>query len=95
MTSLPLRYDSSECDGNSGDHSISNVSESGNHSGSHYGLFWIKYVTYKIHNYDTTLQIYLSEGPDTILRQYSILVIGPEGMNIAPAVVAVILAFLS
>jgi hypothetical protein len=94
MTSLPSHSDSSECDDNSGDKSISGVADLGNCSGSHHSLFWIKYVTCKIHNDDTALQMYLSEWPNTILRQ-SILMIVPRSKNIAPAVVAVIFACLS
>jgi hypothetical protein len=45
MTSLPSCSDSSGCDGNSGDDSITRVADSGNCSGSCRSLFWIKCVT--------------------------------------------------
>jgi hypothetical protein len=73
MTSLPScpspSSDSSECNDNSGDDSCSRVADLGNLSGRSHSLFWIKYITSKIHNNDTTLQMYLSEQPYTILKQ--------------------------
>jgi hypothetical protein len=73
ITSLPSRSDSSRYDENNGDDSISGVAELGNCSGSCHNLFWINYVTCKVHHDDTALQMYLSEWPNTILRQSKVL----------------------
>ncbi len=53
-----------------GDDTIGRVADSsGNPIGSRRSLFWVKYITCKIHNDDTALQMYLSERPNTVLRQ--------------------------
>jgi hypothetical protein len=68
MMSFPSCSDSSGCDDNSGD-SITRVGKLGNCRGSCRSLFWIKYAICKVHNDDTALNKYLSEQPNTILRQ--------------------------
>jgi hypothetical protein len=67
MTSL--HSDSSRSDENSPDDSIVRLVDSGNHIGSHCSSFWVQYSTCKSHNDDAALQLYLSEQPNTVLRQ--------------------------
>jgi hypothetical protein len=67
MTSL--HSDSSRSDENSPDDSIVRLVASGNCIGSCRSSFWVQYSACKSHNDDTALQLYLSEWPNTVLRQ--------------------------
>jgi hypothetical protein len=67
MTSL--HSDSSRSDENSPDDSIVGVVDFGNCIGNCRSSFWVHYRTCKSHNNDTALQLYLSERPNTVLRQ--------------------------
>jgi hypothetical protein len=65
----PLPSDSSRSDENKPDDRIVGVVDSGNCIGNRRSSFWVQYSTCKSHNDDSALQLYLSERPNTVLRQ--------------------------
>jgi hypothetical protein len=65
----PLPSDSSRSDENSPDGSIVGVVDCRIGIGSRRSSFWVDYTTCKSHNDDSALQLYLSEWPNTVLRQ--------------------------
>jgi hypothetical protein len=69
LNMTPFHSDSSRSDENSPDDSIVRLVDSGNHIGNRHSSFWVNYSTHKSHNDDTALQLYLSERPNTVLRQ--------------------------
>jgi hypothetical protein len=65
----PSPSDSSPCDDNSPDGTIVGVVDCRIGIGSRRNSFWVDYTTCKCHNDDSALQLYLSERPNTVLRQ--------------------------
>jgi len=73
MSSPPLSSSSdngdSSCDDNHGNASVTGEAEAGILSSNRHSLRWIKYVTCKSHNDETSMQNYLSERPKAISKQ--------------------------
>jgi hypothetical protein len=73
MTSLTLFLCSdngdSSCDGNNGNTFVTGEAEAGILSSNHCSSLWIKYVTCKCHSDKISMQNYLSEWPNTLLKQ--------------------------
>jgi hypothetical protein len=65
----PSPSDSSPCGDNSPDGTVVGVVDCHIGIGSRRSSFWVDYTTCKCHYDDSALQLYLSEWPNTVLRQ--------------------------
>ena len=68
-SSLCSDNDDSSCDGNNENTIVTGEAETGILPSNHHSLHWIKYVTFKSHSDQMSMQNYLSEWPNTLLKQ--------------------------